>query len=247
MGERPRGAGPPRQPTFWTRRGVPQGDPGSDIACHVPGLSRGWVSENLIANPTSPAVALLPRFGCGPEAGHQPPVNTASRFSSSEATASAWSAVWWQAPGRAAAITRPMSYGSLNEWLALAPQAQAACGLVGALVSVNDFAGRPAKVLEHDEVLGTGTHRFRFRATPQVPHAWDAGLMFEETNGTLFCSDLFHQLGPVSSTWRGESHRRGGYRGPLQGGADRIRLRSLRELSALHHRRPSRFTTVSPP
>ncbi len=92
-----------------------------------------------------------------------------------------------------------MSCGSLNEWLALAPQAQAACGLVGALVSVNDFAGRPAKVLEHDEVLGTGTHRFRFRATPQVPHAWDAGLMFEETNGTLFCSDLFHQLGEVEA------------------------------------------------
>ena len=89
--------------------------------------------------------------------------------------------------------------GSLNEWLALAPQAQAACGLVGALVSVNDFADRPAKILGHDEVLSTGAHRFRFRATPQVPHAWDAGLMFEETNGTLFCSDLFHQLGDVEA------------------------------------------------
>jgi len=89
--------------------------------------------------------------------------------------------------------------GSLNEWLAIAPQAQAACGMVGALVSVNDFADRPAQVLEHDEVLNTGTYRFQFRATPQVPHAWDAGLMFEETNATLFCSDLFHQLGDVEA------------------------------------------------
>src|ERR1044071_7189271 len=33
--------------------------------------------------------------------------------------------------------------GSLNEWLQLAPDAKPACSLVGALVSVNDFIGRP--------------------------------------------------------------------------------------------------------
>ncbi len=87
--------------------------------------------------------------------------------------------------------------GSLNEWLALAPMAQPTCGLVAALVNVNDFADRPAKILEHDDVLNTGKYRFRFLATPHVPHAWDAGLLFEETNGTLFCSDLLHQLGDV--------------------------------------------------
>jgi flavorubredoxin len=89
--------------------------------------------------------------------------------------------------------------GSLNQWLALAPQAQAACGMVCALVNVNDFADRPAKVLGHDEVLSTGKYRFRYRVTPQVPHAWDAGLMFEETERTLFCSDLFHQLGDMEA------------------------------------------------
>jgi flavorubredoxin len=31
--------------------------------------------------------------------------------------------------------------------------------------------------------------------TPQVPHAWDALMMFEETTRTLFCSDLFVQMG----------------------------------------------------
>ncbi|MGI0025662.1 MAG: MBL fold metallo-hydrolase, partial [Nitrososphaera sp.] len=35
--------------------------------------------------------------------------------------------------------------GSLNQWLEVAPSAQAACSVVGALVSVNDFANRPAR------------------------------------------------------------------------------------------------------
>lgn len=87
--------------------------------------------------------------------------------------------------------------GSLNQWLELAPQAQAACSFVGAMVSVNDFGSRPARALEHDEVFSTGQRRFRFHATPQVPHCWEAGMLFEETSGTLFCSDLFHQLGDV--------------------------------------------------
>jgi flavorubredoxin len=30
-----------------------------------------------------------------------------------------------------------------------------------------------------------------------VPHCWEASLLFEETHGTLFCSDLFHQCGDV--------------------------------------------------
>jgi flavorubredoxin len=87
--------------------------------------------------------------------------------------------------------------GSLNEWLALAPRAEAACSMVGALVSVNDFALRAARPLAHDEVLPTGRYRFRFRHTPHVPHCWEAGLLFEETQGTLLCSDLFHQRGDV--------------------------------------------------
>jgi flavorubredoxin len=87
--------------------------------------------------------------------------------------------------------------GSLNEWLQIAPNAQAACSMVGALVSVNDFAQRPAKGMIDDEVLSTGQYRFRFIQTPHVPHCWEAGLLFEETNATLLCSDLFHQGGDV--------------------------------------------------
>jgi flavorubredoxin len=94
--------------------------------------------------------------------------------------------------------------GALNEWLAVAPRAEPVCGLVGAVVSVNDFASRPARTLAHDEVLVTGRQRFRFRQTPHVPHAWEAGLLFEETAGTLLCSDLFHQGGDVEPLTGGD-------------------------------------------
>lgn len=87
--------------------------------------------------------------------------------------------------------------GSLNQWLQLAPNAQAACSMLGAMVSVNDFAIRPARGMEHGETLSTGKYRFRFLRTPHVPHCWEAGMLFEETNGTLLCSDLFHQGGVV--------------------------------------------------
>ena len=87
--------------------------------------------------------------------------------------------------------------GSLNEWLKIAPNAQPVCSMVGALVSINDFALRPAKSMNDGEVFSTGQHRFRFARTPHVPHCWEAGMLFEETNGTLFCTDLFHQGGDV--------------------------------------------------
>lgn len=85
--------------------------------------------------------------------------------------------------------------GALNHWLEVAPAAQPVCGLVGALVSVNDFSIRPARVLTRDDVFPTGRYRFRFIPTPHVPHGWDAGVLFEESEQTLFCSDLFHQWG----------------------------------------------------
>lgn len=92
--------------------------------------------------------------------------------------------------------------GSLNEWLALAPRAQPVCGIVGATVNINDFADRRARVLADGEVLDTGRRRFRHLDTPQIPHGWDAGLLFEETEKTLFCSDLFLQSGSVEPVTR---------------------------------------------
>lgn len=89
--------------------------------------------------------------------------------------------------------------GSLNEWLQIAPNAQPVCSMVGALVSINDFATRPALGMTDGEVLNTGKYRFRFAQTPHVPHCWEAGLLFEETNGTLLSSDLFHQNGNLEA------------------------------------------------
>jgi len=89
--------------------------------------------------------------------------------------------------------------GALNEWLEVAPEAEPVCSLVGAMVSVNDFSIRPARAMADDEVLSTGKHRFRFLQTPHVPHCWEASLMFEETQGTLLCSDLFTHQGNVET------------------------------------------------
>jgi flavorubredoxin len=91
--------------------------------------------------------------------------------------------------------------GALNEWLAVAPNAQAVCSFVGAMVMVDDFADRPARALGDNEVFSLGSHRLKFLATPHFPHGWDAGLFFEERDQTFFCSDLFFHPGdPEPST-----------------------------------------------
>jgi flavorubredoxin len=85
--------------------------------------------------------------------------------------------------------------GALNQFLEVAPNATPICSAVGAIVSVNDYADRPPRALGDGEVLETGRRRVRFLATPHVPHGWDAGLFFEETERVLLCSDLFFHAG----------------------------------------------------
>jgi flavorubredoxin len=46
-----------------------------------------------------------------------------------------------------------------------------------------------------DGVLDLGKRRLRYLITPNVPHCWDAIMTYEETTGTLFCSDLFASPG----------------------------------------------------
>lgn len=94
--------------------------------------------------------------------------------------------------------------GGLNEWLRVAPRAQPVCTLVGKLVSVDDFAIRPALGMTADDVLATGKYRYRFYRSPHIPHGWDAGVLFEETRKTLFCSDLFHHFGDVAPVTSGD-------------------------------------------
>ena len=87
--------------------------------------------------------------------------------------------------------------GSLHEWLAAAPKADVICSQVGALVNMNDFIGREAGGLADGGTFATGKYRFRYCQTPHLPHGWDAGVLFEETQRTLLCSDLFHHMGDV--------------------------------------------------
>jgi len=90
--------------------------------------------------------------------------------------------------------------GALTEWQTLAPSATAVCSFVGKIVSVDDVvARRPAQALADGEQLSTGKYRFRMLLTPHVPHCWEASLLFEETHGTLLCSDLLHQNGDVEA------------------------------------------------
>jgi flavorubredoxin len=85
--------------------------------------------------------------------------------------------------------------GSLNEWLAVAPQAVPLCSALAALVSVNDLADRPARALQDGETLELGEHTVRWFDTPHLPHGWESGLLMEERTRTLFCGDLLTQGG----------------------------------------------------
>lgn len=95
--------------------------------------------------------------------------------------------------------------GAMNEWLAAAPQATAAHGATGCLVSLNDFADRPPRVLADGDVIDLGGgKRVRFIDTPHTPHGWDAGVLYEEQTRTLMCGDLFTQLGDGAALTEGD-------------------------------------------
>jgi flavorubredoxin len=85
--------------------------------------------------------------------------------------------------------------GSMNLWLKAAPKAQVFHGHVACMVSLIDLADRTPLALDDGEVIDIGGRRVRYIDTPHVPHAWESGLIYEETTGTLFCGDLFTHLG----------------------------------------------------
>jgi flavorubredoxin len=89
--------------------------------------------------------------------------------------------------------------GSMNQWLGAAPQSTVAQSMTGCMVSLNDLADRAPRGLGDGEVLDIGGHRMRWIDTPHVPHAWEAGLLYDETTRTLFCGDLFTQTGAYAS------------------------------------------------
>ena len=89
--------------------------------------------------------------------------------------------------------------GALNEWLSIAPHAQAVCSEIGSIVNISDFAIRPGRAMKTGDILETGKRRYRFISTPHLPHGWDASVLFEETDKTLLCSDLLHQNGDAAA------------------------------------------------
>jgi flavorubredoxin len=92
--------------------------------------------------------------------------------------------------------------GSMNEWLALASNATVVQSQIGCMVSLGDLADRPPEPLADGEKLDLGGHVVQWCDTPHVPHAWEAGLLYDATTKTLFCGDLFTRLGdyPASTT-----------------------------------------------
>jgi len=94
--------------------------------------------------------------------------------------------------------------GAMNAWLAAAPMAQVAHGMTACMVSLNDLADRPPRVLGDGEVLDLGGKRVRYIDTPHVPHGWEAGVIYEEATGTLLCGDLFTHLGNEKAMTEGD-------------------------------------------
>ncbi|MFL6606255.1 MAG: MBL fold metallo-hydrolase [Steroidobacteraceae bacterium] len=87
--------------------------------------------------------------------------------------------------------------GSLNSFLAAAPQSVPVCSQLAAMVSIGDFADRAPRALADGEELALGRHRVRWFDTPHMPHAWECGLMLDVSTRTFFCGDLFTQGGPA--------------------------------------------------
>jgi flavorubredoxin len=90
--------------------------------------------------------------------------------------------------------------GAMNEFLAAAPHATVTQGMTGCMVSISDLADRPPRPLADGETLDIGGRRLRWIDTPHVPHAWEAGVLFCEATGTLFCGDLFTRWGAYEAT-----------------------------------------------
>ena len=94
--------------------------------------------------------------------------------------------------------------GAMNEFLAAAPEATVAQGMTGCMVSINDLADRPPRPLANGETLDIGGHRLRWIDTPHVPHAWEAGVLFDGDHQHPLLRRPLREMGCV----RGHDQRR---------------------------------------
>jgi flavorubredoxin len=85
--------------------------------------------------------------------------------------------------------------GAMNQWLGAAPRSEVLFNGLGVMVSLNDLSDRPPVMAEPATPQDLGTRTVRTIPTPHVPHGWEAQVLFDETTRTLFCGDLFSQIG----------------------------------------------------
>lgn len=94
--------------------------------------------------------------------------------------------------------------GAFSELATAAPHARPLCGRLQAMLGITELTDREPLVLGDGETRALGRHRVRWIDAPHVPHGWDNGLLFEETERHLFAGDLFSQPGahgpPVTET-----------------------------------------------
>ncbi|MGH2362203.1 MAG: MBL fold metallo-hydrolase [bacterium] len=136
--------------------------------------------------------------------------------------------------------------GALNDWLAVAPSAQPLCSQLAAMVSISDTADRPPRGLADGEALRLGRRTVRWVDAPHVPHTMECGYLFDETDATLLCGDLFAQPGnnvpplteSLSSIWEpSEAMRQEFPYGPVRNASeilDRLALLEPRLLACMH-------------
>jgi flavorubredoxin len=78
--------------------------------------------------------------------------------------------------------------GAMNEFLAAAPHAVVVHGQTACRVSLNDMADRTPRPLADGEAIDLGGgKRVRYLDTQHIPHGWEAGVLYEESTGTLLC------------------------------------------------------------
>jgi flavorubredoxin len=85
--------------------------------------------------------------------------------------------------------------GGMYRFLEGAPGSTLACSALSSDLNLSgwNYGGRVEGHCD-GEVIDLGRHKLRFLETPHVHH-WDSMMLFEETTGSLFPSDLFIQAG----------------------------------------------------
>jgi flavorubredoxin len=85
--------------------------------------------------------------------------------------------------------------GGMDRFLEGAPGSTLACSALSNDLNLSgwNYGGR-VEGHRDGEVIDLGRHKLRFLETPHVHH-WDSMMLFDETTGSLFPSDLFIQAG----------------------------------------------------